>query len=77
MEPDRIITALVARRRELCLRQVDVARGLRISASTIGSWECGALEPSLRRLREWCRLLGVALTVVEAADVIGDVDATA
>lgn len=73
MEPDQLIQALARRRHDLGLTQAQVAEALRIRYNTVGSWECGASEPSLRMLREWCRLLGMVLRIHDAAEVYADV----
>lgn len=72
MEPDPVILNLIERRHALGLSQRQLADILHVKYNTVGSWECGAVDPSLWRLREWCRVLGMVLSVQLGADVIAD-----
>lgn len=71
MEPDPIIQALAAQRRDLGLLQRRVAELLHVRDNTVAAWESGATDPALWRLREWCRVLGMALWIEVGGDVVG------
>jgi transcriptional regulator with XRE-family HTH domain len=72
MEPDQIFTAFRARRLALGMTCGEVAHLLGCGPKMVDQWEGGHAEPSLHRIREWARILGMVIVAVEAADVIAD-----
>lgn len=72
MEPDPIIGALTRRRVDLGLSQSSIAELLHVRSNTLGLWEAGLTSPALRLLREWARVLGMALWVQAGAEVYAD-----
>ena len=72
---DPIVAALIDRRRAVQMTQEGLGLILGVSTSTVGCWEAGQTLPSLPRLREWAQVLGMMVSVCEAADLIGEVAA--
>lgn len=57
-----LLRRLADRRKELGLRQEDVAIRIRRDRSEVQKWETGVYEPCLRNLENWCRALELEIT---------------
>lgn len=59
----RVMDSLVARRKELCLTQEDVARTLGISRVAVSRMEREDRDPRLSTLTRYASVLGVAIRI--------------
>ena len=53
------VKPMVERRKELGLKQVDVAKLIPVSTNTVTRWECGYMSPDSSHLAKWCQVLGI------------------
>jgi len=53
------VKPMIARRKELGLKQVDVAKLIPVSTNTVTRWECGYMSPDSSHLAKWCQVLGM------------------
>lgn len=59
-----IVAALVARRKELGLRQCDVGERMAVGQPTVCRFEVGLIDPHLSTLLRYASAVGVTLTIV-------------
>lgn len=65
---DELVDALIERRRDLRLSQVEVAERIGSSASSVSLWESGKATPGSVSLFAWADALGVDLALVPRGD---------
>lgn len=65
-EARRIAARIVARRDELGLKDIELARRMKVSRSRIHNWTSGAHEPRLASLRRLAKILKC-----EVSDLLG------
>ena len=64
-----IASNLITLRKQLNLKQSDVADRLKYSDKTISKWETGEIVPSVENLVALCRLYGVTLDQITSQDL--------
>ena len=53
------VKPMIAKRKELGLKQVDVAKLIPVSTNTVTRWECGYMSPDSSHLAKWLEVLGM------------------
>lgn len=72
---DPVIYALRKRRYDLNLSGPALAERMGYAGQIVAGWECGSRKPNYRSLMDWCKALGVELTIhvpPEGSDASGD-----
>lgn len=69
-DPDPLVAACAARRRELQITKVNMADELDVAVGTLNSWESGARRPSIDQVRHYVDKLA------ELSDSRADVEIT-
>lgn len=73
MNKETLLEALVTRRKQQKLRQVDVAEAMRIGQPSVSELESGRTSPRLATLQSYAEVVGCTISFEISFETINDV----